>query len=87
MKIEVILYLIGVVLSLVFIILNVWRAYSHYTEDEQVNSEPFVFAVLTLALFIKIPYLMDKPLAVMFYAVSAILSLIITVLYTMAKYK
>lgn len=87
MKPEVILYLVGVVLSLVFIILNVWRAYSHYAEDKQVNAEPFVFAVLTLALFIKIPYLMDKPLAVMFYAVSAILSLIITVLYTMAKYK
>ena len=87
MKLEIILYLIGVVLSLVFILLNVWRAYSHYTEDEHVGSEPFVFAVLTLALFIKIPYLMDKPLAVIFYFISAILSLIITVLYTMAKYK
>jgi len=87
MKIDVILYLIGVVLSLVFILLNVWRAYDHYTEDKPVNSEPFVFAVLTLALFIKMPYLMDKPLAVIFYAVSAILSLIITILYTMTKYK
>jgi hypothetical protein len=87
MTIEIILYLIGIVLSLVFIILNVWRAYSHYSEDKPVNSEPFVFAVLTLAYFIKMPYLMDKPLAVMFYAVSAILSLIITILYTMAKYK
>ena len=87
MKIEIILYLIGVILSLVFIILNVWRAYNHYIEDKQVNSEPFVFAVLTLALFIKIPYLMDKPLAVMFYVVSSILCLIITGLYTMAKYK
>ena len=38
MKIDV----IGVVLSLVFILLNVWR---DYTEDKPVSSEPFVFAV------------------------------------------
>lgn len=48
MKIEVILYLIGTVLSLVFIILNIWRAYNHYTEDKQVNSEPLVVMFILL---------------------------------------
>ena len=87
MKIEIILYLTGVVLSWMFIVLNILRAYSHYSEDKQVNSEPFIFAILTLAIFIQIPYLINKPLVVMFYGVSVILYLIVTVLYTMAKYK
>lgn len=87
MRIEIILYLIGIFLSLLIIVLNIWRAYNHYISDKPVHFEPFIFGVLTLALLIKIPYLMDKPLAVLFYGTSVVLSLIITIIYTLATFK
>lgn len=87
MEIKNILYLIGVVLSLLFIVLNIWRAYNHYVDDKPVHSEPFIFSVLTLAFLIKIPYLMDKPLAVLFYGISVVLSSIITIIYTLGSFK
>lgn len=83
MKIEGILYLTGVILSLTFLLLNVWRAYVHYSEDKPLNWEPVVFLVYTLALTIKIPYLLDKPLAVMFYTTSSVLSLVASILYSL----
>lgn len=86
MKLEAILYLIGIILSLLFISLNVWRAYVHYSNNKPVNLEPFIFAILSLSLVIRIPYLIDKPLSIIFYTLSTLLSLIITLLYTLSIY-